>query len=190
MFGKLRIKRGINLLKGYIFFFSQKKNRNRPTASLAATYCGWKHKFVGTTRYVVFHASLCSLHLSCLTVSSQSTGTCCRTSQHRETLSAKKNLEKNLRNLEQEACCARQITYTALIAKANQENSPHKPACNDKRITGLKNVPTGKTGRSCHPSKREGHAGMPPSDSREKRNKGEQGMHGGIISQCIHRSPG
>lgn len=80
---------------------------------------------------------------------------------------ANTNLEKNLRNLHQEACCARQITSTTLIAKTNQENSPHKPACNDKRITGLKNAPTGKTGRSCHPSKREGHAGMPPSDTQQ-----------------------
>lgn len=76
-----------------------------------------------------------------------------------------------------------------LIAKTNQENSPHKPVCNDKQITGRKNVPTGKTGEAAILQREGGmlecHQVTP---SREKRNKGEQGMHGGIIRQCIHRS--
>lgn len=138
-----------------------------------------------------YFTHLRAVYIYCIQQFQVRTQVCAAEPASTEKLSANKNLEENLRNLQPEACCARQITSLTLIAKTNQENSPHKPACNDKRITGLQNVPTGKTGRSCHPSKRERHAGMPPSDTqqgKEEQKEGEQGMHGGTIRQCTRRS--
>lgn len=136
--------------------------------------------------YVVFHAFLCSFPLLHLTVSSQKASTCCRTTQCRETLNANKNLEKNLRNLQQKACCARQITFTSLIAKATKKTTLTNLLAVTSEWLDWRMCPLAKQGEAAILQERGKGAKWHPAG---RRNKEERGMHGGIIRLCYTQEP-
>lgn len=121
-----------------------------------------------------------------MTISSQKAGTCCRATQYRETLNANKNLEKNLRNLKQEACCARQITSTSVIAKATKKTALTNLLAVTSESLDWRMCPLAKQGEAAILQERGKGAKWHPAG---KRNKKEQGMHGALIRQSYTQEP-
>lgn len=136
--------------------------------------------------YVVFHAFCVVFLYYVWQFQVKKQVTCWKTTRHSERLNASKNLGKNLRNLLQEACCARQITSTSLIAKSTKKTALTNLLAVTSELLDWRMCPLAKQGEAAILQERGKGAKCHPEG---KRNKEEQGMHGGIISQCYKQAP-